>query len=166
MENIVLVGFMGTGKTVVANRVAEKLKMRYVNLDNIIEEKEGRPIREIFIKDGEKYFREAEKAATKEVSVGRGLVIATGGGVVMDSENVENLKKNGVMICLTADPEIILKRTAHMKHRPLLDVDDPEAKIRELLAYRESYYRRADYTINTSSLTISEVVDRVIHSAS
>ncbi len=160
-----LVGFMGTGKTAVAKQVAEKLKMRYVDLDDIIEEREGRPIKEIFAKDGEEYFRKVEKTVTKELSSESGLVIATGGGIVIDNENVENLKKNGVTICLTASPEMILKRTAQVGHRPLLNVDDPAARIRKLLAYRTTFYTKADYTIDTSPFTISQVADKVMEIA-
>ena len=165
MKNIALVGFMGTGKTAVAQRVAAKLNMRYVDLDDVIEEREGRPIKEIFANEGEAHFRKVEKDVTRDISRDKGIVIATGGGVVLDDENMQNLKENGVVICLTASPAVILQRTAHNKQRPLLNVDDPEAKIKELLASRAPFYHKADYAIDTSPFTLDEVVERVVRVA-
>lgn len=162
MINIVLVGFMGTGKTAVAKELARRLKREYVSLDELIETKEKRTIPKIFAESGESYFRDVESHVAKEVSNKENLVIDAGGGVVIREENVLNLKKSGVLICLKASPEVILARTKHAKHRPLLNVSNPQEKIQELLKTREPYYARVDYSVDTSNLTISEVVEKVL----
>ena len=158
MKNIIFVGFMGTGKTAIAKRLARRLKMKYISTDDIIEEKEKRAINEIFTKDGEPYFRRIEKEVVKEASSMKNVVIAAGGGVVLDNENIENLKANGVIICLNATPEDILERNKSYTHRPLLNVPDPLGKIRELLEKRAPYYGKADYEIDTSGKTLDEVL--------
>lgn len=160
--NIVLVGFMGTGKTVVAKRLAERLGMKYLDLDDVIESWDGRRISQIFAEDGEPGFRQLEKKAAAKISKLDNLVLATGGGVVLDSENVRNLKQNGVMICLTATPEIIYARVKDETHRPILNISDPMAKINELLDFRAPYYARADFTIDTSKISVDEITDKIL----
>lgn len=161
MKNIVLVGFMGTGKTVVARALAEKLKREFLEIDTVIEEKEGISIKDIFEKKGEPYFRNLEKEAIIEASLKKNVVISAGGGAVIDEENVRNLKKNGVIICLEASPDTILERTKGNTCRPLLNVPNPKKKIEELLAKRAPYYKKADYCVNTDSLTVEQVADRI-----
>lgn len=160
--NIILVGFMGTGKTAVARALARKLKMRYIDLDDIIEADEGRSIKDIFAESGEGRFRYLEKQAAKKISSLDKQVIATGGGVVLDKQNVENLKKNGIMVCLTATPEVIYARVKDQSHRPLLKVDKPQEVIKELLESRRPYYAKADFTIDTSGLTVEQVVNKIV----
>ena len=160
--NIALVGFMGTGKTVVAKRLAKRLGMKYLDLDDVIESDDGRRISQIFAEDGESYFRSLEKKAARSVSKLGNQVIATGGGVVLDEENVRNLKQNGVMICLTATPEIIYARVKDAPHRPLLNIPDPVAKINELLDFRAPYYAKADFTIDTSKISVDEITDKIL----
>ena len=162
MRNIVLVGFMGTGKTAAGRKLAKILDMRYVNTDDLIETKEGRAINEIFAKDGEGYFRKVERGIIKEVSDSENSVIATGGGVVLNSENIENLKKNGILICLNSTAEEILERTKNCTHRPLLNVPSPVETIKKLLEKRKPYYAKADYTIDTAGKTIKEIVNEII----
>ncbi|MCM8765441.1 MAG: shikimate kinase [Candidatus Omnitrophica bacterium] len=162
MKNIILVGFMGTGKTVVAQELARRLKREYVSLDELIEEREKRPITKIFAESGENYFRDVESQVVKEISDRENLVIDAGGGVVIREENVKNLKKNGVLICLKASPEVIFKRTKNYTHRPLLNVTQPLERIKELLKIREPYYACADYFIDTSEVSISEVVEKIL----
>jgi len=162
MKNVVLVGFMGTGKTVIAKRLARRLKMRYISTDDIIEERENRPISDIFAKDGEPYFRNVEKRVVKEVSSMSNVVVAAGGGAVIDEENLRELKKSGVVICLNATPGEILERTKGYAHRPLLNVPDPLSKIRELLGARDPYYKKADYQIDTSGRTRDAVVGEIV----
>ena len=152
---------MGTGKTAVARRLARSLKMEYVSTDDIIENREGRPINEIFTKDGETYFRGLEREAVKKASLMNNAVVAAGGGAVLDSGNMENLKRRGVVICLNAAPEDILERTKGYTDRPLLNVPDPMAKIKELLEKRAPYYKKADYQIDTSGKTLDEVTEEV-----
>lgn len=160
--NIVMVGFMGTGKTVVAKRLAKRLGMKYLDLDDVIESDDGRRISQIFAEDGESHFRQLEKKAAAKMSKLDSLVLATGGGVVLYEENVRNLKRNGVMICLTATPEIIYARVKDETYRPLLNIPDPMAKINELLDFRAPYYAKADFTIDTSELSVGEVIDKIL----
>ena len=162
MQNIVLVGFMGTGKTAIGKRIAKRLNMRFVNTDDIIEERQKRTIAEIFEESGEPCFRKIEKEVVKDVSDMDDVVVAAGGGVVLDEENVKNLKEKGVVVCLGATPSVIYERTKKYKHRPLLNVEDPVKKIHELLEYRAPFYARADHQVDTSDLTIEQVVDRVL----
>lgn len=162
MKNIVLVGFMGTGKSVVGKRVASQLNMKFINTDDIIEEKEKRPITEIFEKSGEPYFRKVEREAVREISEMDNVVIAAGGGVVLNEENIARLKKKGVLICLGAAAEVIYERTKKHKHRPLLNVKDPVSKIKELLDSRAPFYAKADYQVDTSDKSVDEVVEEII----
>ncbi len=161
MKNIVLVGFMGTGKTTIAGLLSKRLRMRYVSTDELIEEREKLPIAEIFAIKGEGYFRQAEQEVVKKASLMNGVVIDTGGGVVLKEENIKNLKKGGIIICLTATPDVILERTKGYKHRPLLNTGQPKKKIEELLLARAPYYKNADYTIDTSELAIKEAVEEI-----
>ena len=161
MKNVVLVGFMGTGKTAVGKALAKRLGMTFVDMDAAIEEREGMKISEIFDKKGEQYFRHVEKTVAKDISSQSGLVIAAGGGAVIDEENVRNFKSGGVIFCLVATPDRIFERTKGHIHRPLLNVSDPKEKITELLVKRAQYYARADYRIDTTDLTVDGVVDKI-----
>lgn len=161
MKNIVLIGFMGTGKTTIATQLARSLRMRYVSTDDLIEKREKRTINEIFTTDGEEYFRDVESAVVRDLSGQEGLVIDTGGGIVIRPENIEALKASGIVICLAADEEAIMERTKKYKHRPLLNVEDPKAKIRSLLAKRAPLYAKADHTIDTGALTARQVVAKI-----
>lgn len=162
MKNIVLVGFMGTGKTTIATKLSHRLKMRYVSIDDMIEKKEKRTINEIFTKSGEEYFRDVEGAVARELSGQEGLVIDTGGGIVIREENINNLRQNGIIVCLTADPGIIIERTKKYKHRPLLNCEDPKRKVLELLKKRAPFYARADHAIDTGKLTVRQAVEEII----
>jgi len=162
MKNIALVGFMGTGKTAVARILAERFKADFVDLDSLIEEKENMKIADIFSLKGEPYFRQIEKDVVREISSKQGKIVACGGGVVLDEENIRNLKKGGFLICLSARPEIIFERTMSYTYRPLLNVKDPKAKIEELLRLRQPYYAQADYTVDTSNLSLEDVVGMIL----
>jgi len=157
---------MGTGKTTIATQVANRLKMKYVSTDSLIEKREKRTINEIFTDSGEEYFRGVESDVVREVSQAHNMVIDTGGGAVLKDENIVNFKSQGVVICLTADTEIILERTKKYKHRPLLNVMDPKRKIRDLLAKREGFYAKADHSIDTGKLTVRQVVEEIVKIAS
>ncbi|MFH1190029.1 MAG: shikimate kinase [Candidatus Omnitrophota bacterium] len=161
MRNIVLVGFMGTGKTTIATKLSHRLGMKYVSTDDLIENREKRTINEIFTKDGEEYFRDVESAVIRDAACMEDLVIDTGGGAVMRDENVAYMKSSGIIVCLTAAEGVIMERTKKYKHRPLLNVGDPKRKIRDLLAKRAPYYAKADHTIDTGELTVRQVVDRI-----
>ncbi|MBU3912335.1 MAG: shikimate kinase [Candidatus Omnitrophica bacterium] len=162
MQNIVLVGFMGTGKTAVGRILAAKLGCEFIEMDEMIEAKEGCPVREIFDKKGEDYFRNLEMDTAGKVSQEKGVIISTGGGAVVNDKNFQNFKKNGLIICLEASPKVILKRTKDLASRPLLNVPDPEKKIEELLKKRAPYYKRADFCIDTDTSSAEEVADKII----
>jgi shikimate kinase len=162
MGNIYLVGFMGTGKTVVGKELAKKKKWQFVDLDDLIELKEERTISSIFAKDGEPYFRRVEKKVLQEVTREKKFVVACGGGIVLDKDNIKIMKETGLMICLTATPEVIWERTRFYSHRPLLKVSNPKKQIELLLKLRSPFYAQADKTIDTSKLSIKEVLEKVL----
>jgi shikimate kinase len=161
MRNIVLVGFMGSGKTTIATKLSHRLKMRYVSTDDMIEKKEKATINEIFAKNGEEYFRSVETECLKEALLLDKAVIDTGGGAVLKEENWGNMKERGITICLWADEDTIMSRTKKYKHRPLLNVEDPKQKIRSLLAKRAPLYAKADHSIDTGKLTVDQVVEKI-----
>ncbi len=161
MNNIYLVGFMGTGKTAVGRELAKKKKWRFLDLDELIELKEKRLITEIFAKEGEPYFRKIERRLLKEVAKEKNFVVACGGGIVVDPDNVKTMKASGKMICLTARPDIIWKRTFKFGYRPLLNVPNPKKQIKLLLKLRAPYYAQADKVIDTSRITVKEVVAKI-----
>jgi shikimate kinase len=162
MKNIYLVGFMGTGKTAVGKELAKRKKWQFVDLDDLIELRERRTIADIFAKEGEPYFRRLEKKVLKEVSNEKKFVVACGGGIVIDSENIKTMRETGMIICLSATPEVILKRTSRYMHRPLLNVVDPKKQIELLLKLRSPFYALADKTIDTSKLSVEKVVQNII----
>ncbi|MDP2981230.1 MAG: shikimate kinase [Candidatus Omnitrophota bacterium] len=162
MRNIILVGFMGTGKSVVGKLLAKKLNMDFVESDEMIETREKMPIKDIFEKKGEPYFRLVEKEVVKEASSRKNIVISAGGGAIADEDNLKNLKNSGIIICLKASPETILRRTKDLKTRPLLNIPDPKKKIGELLKKREAYYNKADFSVNTDDLSIEQAVERIL----
>lgn len=162
MPNITLVGFMGTGKTSVGWRLSRRLGMPLIDTDDVIEQDSGMTIADIFAQYREPCFRKLESAAVRKVSGLDNYVISTGGGVVLRESNLERLKRNGIVFCLTATPEVIWKRVRHKTHRPLLQTPDPLGRIRQMLADRAPYYAHADYEIHTTDLSIDEVANKII----
>lgn len=159
--NIVLTGFMGTGKSQIGKRLAKKLRMSYLDTDEFIEKREKDSISAIFKKRGEEYFRRLETKIVKEVALLDNYVISTGGGVVLREENIRALKKNAFVVCLLASPEVIFKRTKGDEKRPLLGVNNQKKSIEELLALRKPYYEKADLKIDTSTLDSKKVVEEI-----
>ncbi|MDP8252930.1 MAG: shikimate kinase [Candidatus Kaelpia aquatica] len=159
--NLVLVGFMGTGKTEVSKEFARRFGMRYLSIDEMIEEREGMSINDIFKEKGEDHFRAIERDIVKEAASIDGLVIDAGGGVVLDDENMKNLKSSGAVVCLKARPEVILDRMQNKTDRPLLNVRDKLTKINEILTSRKIYYDKIEESIDTSDLTIDEIIEQV-----
>jgi len=154
---------MGTGKTAVGKRLAARWGYRYLDTDTIIEERAGGTIAEIFKKQGEAYFRELERSVIQKVMQSDGCVISTGGGAVVDPENLAFLKKNGLVICLTSSPEKIMERTGRKKdERPLLSGKEPLEEIKRLLELRAPYYGQADWTVDTSKKTVAQVVEIIV----
>jgi len=162
MKNIVLIGFMGTGKTEVGRILSQRLGYDLLDADSIIEQEQGISITEIFQRHGEPYFRDVEADVIRRLSEKDRVIISTGGGVVLRQENMENLRKKGILVCLTASPETILKRTGNDSSRPLLQVEDPLKKIKELLEFRRPYYERADLMIDTDGKSPLEVAEEII----
>ena len=161
-RNIVLVGFMGTGKTLVGKLISKKLGMTFLDMDDIIVERAGMPISQIFAEKGEPHFRSLERSLARELSAQKGLVIATGGGIVLNPENISDFSQTGVVICLSATPEIILKRVSGDTSRPLLSGTDKLKKIMDILKSRKHLYDAIPNCIDTTSLTSADVADRVI----
>lgn len=160
---IILTGFMGSGKTSVGKEISERLGYSFIDTDSLIEEREGMPISLIFKEKGEDYFRRLERATVEEVSLKSNVVIATGGGVIKDKRNVDNLGRRGIIIWLKADPEVILKRVmTEGDKRPLLDVKEPLDEIKRLLAERERLYMQSDIVIDTDFIMPSEAAQEII----
>ncbi|MGD0208434.1 MAG: shikimate kinase [Verrucomicrobiota bacterium] len=161
--NLALIGFMGTGKTSVGRLVAEQLHFDYLDTDELIQSRTGRPIVEIFSTDGEAAFRKMEQELVGELAARTKTVIATGGGLPMNPQNLVSLKTHALVVCLWASPEKIWERVKNQTHRPLLHDADPQKKIRELLAARELFYRQADVLLNTELRSVREVTQQVVH---
>jgi shikimate kinase len=160
--NIVLVGFMGTGKSAVGRRLSTRLRRRFHDTDLWIARQAGATIPEIFARDGEAAFRDLETEAVRAVSTPSRLVVSTGGGVMGREENVRLLRQGGVLICLQARAEVILRRTAPWEGRPMLrSAPDPRLAVERLLAERAPRYALADWTIDTSDLSLDQVVDQI-----
>ncbi len=161
-NNLILIGFMGTGKTSLGKLLAEKLGRGFIDIDQKIEQDAGLSIPQIFETYGEKYFRELEKKAVKEITQRRGLVIATGGGTVKDEENFRLLKSSGVIVCLTTEPEEIFRRTERRGERPMLDSDENRLDtIKKLLEERQKFYSQADYTIDTTDWSPLQIMNDI-----
>lgn len=161
-RNIVLIGFMGSGKTSVGSEIARRLGRELIDTDEMIEAKAGCSISEIFAKDGEARFRDLESEAVGTASEHVGAVISVGGGAVLRGENVAALRKTGVLFLLEATAEAIHDRVAKERHRPLLYVADPVAKIRELLEARRPFYGQADVVVDTTGRTVEDIVDELL----
>jgi len=162
-KNIVLLGFMGTGKSTVGMKVAEKLKMQFIDMDREIEKLTGMSIPTLFKKHGETRFRSEEQLMAKKLSDQSNLVIATGGGVVLNQDNIEALRQTGTLLCLDADAETILARVNRKKgSRPLLGKNPTLEDIEKMLQEREPYYAQADYRVDTSSKEMSAIVKEII----
>jgi shikimate kinase/3-dehydroquinate synthase len=168
-SNIVITGFSGTGKSLVAREIARQLGWDFIDTDSEIVSLAKKPIAEIFSSDGEEKFRELERETIKRASRQGHRVIATGGGAIVDPQNRAKLAYNGVIVCLEARPETIYQRLfqedSHGSEiRPLLEGDNPLERIRHLKAQRQPYYDDVDLVINTDDLSIDDVAKEVIKS--
>jgi shikimate kinase len=157
-KNIILTGFMGVGKTSIGTRLASDLGYTFVDTDDLIEADQKTTITEIFAQKGEPYFRDVEARIIRTVLEHENQVVSTGGGAVIRDENREAFKEAGLVVCLTARPEVIYERIKHETHRPLIKVTDPMARIRDLLESRAKFYGQADLIIDTSEKSVDEAV--------
>jgi shikimate kinase len=157
---------MAVGKSAVGRALAKSLKRRFVDLDRVIEKSEGMKVKDIFSREGEAYFRRLEKQKLAQLLDQENQIIATGGGVVMDEDNVRLLREKSLLICLTASAEVLLKRAGTGAKRPLLKGGDRRKRIEELLKQRETSYAQAHAAIDTSDLTIGEIVEKIVGLAS
>lgn len=153
---------MGTGKTETAKVLAGELGRSFVDMDEAIEQRERMSIADIFSTKGESYFRQVEKDVLIEISEKKDCVVACGGGSFTFQENIEVLKKSGIVVCLTSSPETILKRTQKFTHRPLLNVADPKRAIEELLKKRSALYAQAHHTIDADQLTVEQAAQKIL----
>lgn len=161
--NIVLIGFMGSGKTTVGQQLSRSLEMEYIDTDNLIVEKLGITINEIFETHGEAYFRKLEMETVKSLETYRNTVISCGGGVVLDPENIKNLKQHGNLIWLQARPEEIYNRISHDKTRPLLKENFTVDYLKETLEPRLALYSNShDIKIETDGKSIEEICNEII----
>lgn len=161
IRNVALIGFMGSGKSSVGHMLARRLKFELVDTDHLIEQQAGRSIAELFAAEGEAAFRERERRVIETLAGRERLVIATGGGVGACPELVASLKRHALVVWLWASPETLWERVRHQTHRPLLQVPDPPARIRELLAAREPVYRQADVLVNAGARPLRQVAAQV-----
>jgi shikimate kinase len=160
--NLYLVGFMGTGKTTIGRAVAMRLGFDFLDSDHEIERQQGRTVAQIFAEHGEPAFRAMERAFVEGGHPTERRVVACGGGLVVAPGMLEALKKLGLVVCLHASVDTILRRTQGNRHRPLLDVADPQERIRTLFAAREPIYRQADTVILTDGRPAAEIVQHVL----
>ncbi len=165
-KNIVLIGFMGCGKSSVAEMLGNEWRMDVVEMDRMISEQQGLSIPEIFDRFGEEYFRDLETALLKKLRGRHGCVVSCGGGAPLREENVSEMKKIGQVILLTASPETIYARTSDSNDRPnLKNRKSPEA-IAELLEQRRPKYEAAaDHIVATDGRTISDICEEILRLA-
>ncbi|PKM50785.1 MAG: shikimate kinase [Firmicutes bacterium HGW-Firmicutes-7] len=163
MRNVILIGFMGSGKSTIGKILAQQLKLNWLDMDIEIEQSEGITIKEIFEQKGEEYFRQIETLHLKKQLNKDNNVISTGGGVVLSEENRSILKEIGTVVFLHANSEQIIENLKDDEQRPLLREDNVEDKIRKLLDQREAnYLNAANIIIQTTGKSIENVVEEII----
>ena len=162
-ENIALIGFMGSGKSTIGRLLAKVLEMKYIDIDREIIKRENRSIKEIFEQDGEAYFRALERKIIEEESRDNNIVIATGGGVIIDNKNIKALKETSFVVYLNCDIDCIYKRVKNRKHRPLLNVDNVYEKLIELFDKRQLLYEiSCDYSVEIHEDTnMYDTIDKI-----
>ncbi len=161
-RNLVLTGFMGCGKSVIAREVACRLGREFVDTDQLIETRTGRSIPEIFARDGEAAFRALEAEVCRELAAKRGLVVATGGWTLGTAENRAAITEGGLVICLRADVATLIERLGSAQGRPMLEDHDWRARLRGLLARRLPVYLSFPLQVNTANMNVGQAADRVL----
>lgn len=160
--NIVITGFMGTGKTTVGRRVAELLKLPFFDVDDSIKRQTGHTIADLFRLKGESAFRALESATVQELSMQDKAVIATGGGSLMNPQNREFLEKRGILVCLTARSGTLLERLKDDLTRPLLAGETMPERVDRLMQERQAVYAMCPIQIATDGKTINQVAEEVV----
>ncbi|MBQ8668675.1 shikimate kinase [bacterium] len=161
MKTIVLTGMMGAGKTTLAEVLAQKLNIKYIDIDTLIESNEGKKIADIFTQNGETYFRKIEKETIKQITTPTDLVISLGGGALENKDTRDLLLTNTTVIYLKTSPEIIFERIKNNTSRPLLCGNMSVEKIKEILEKREANYQSATLTITTDNKTPEQIADEI-----
>ena len=165
-ENIVLVGFMGSGKSTVGRMLARQLRFRFLDTDKLVEEREWATIPEIFAQHGEAYFRECETSALESLRGVRQHILATGGGIVTVPGNIPLLRSLGLVVLLKADPEEIYRRVSRNSERPLLQVEDPRRRVLDLMVARLPLYESAaHFQVDSTRLRHEDVTAKIVDEA-
>ncbi len=162
IKNIVLIGMMGAGKSMVAAALAKKLNRSVLSTDAMIEASEHKSIKDIFAQHGEAYFRGREHNAVKIAAARQGVIIDCGGGVVLTPENFTLLKKSGTIIFLNASPEVIIQRIKGDVNRPLVNVPNPLARIKEIYTQRLPLYNQADIVVDANDPSVDAAVVEIL----
>ena len=166
LPNLVLIGFMGCGKSSVGRRLSGLTGHRFVDLDELITQSDGRSISEILSQRGESYFRDLEQRALGDLVGVCGIVLSTGGGLVLRPANRETLKRIGIVAWLDADPEILFERAMRSGRRPLLQTEDPKGTFDALLSVRRNLYEiTADFRVDSSRLSHDDVAQTLLDEA-
>ncbi|MCB9079328.1 MAG: shikimate kinase [Anaerolineaceae bacterium] len=166
-RNIILTGFMGTGKTTVGQLVAAQLQREFIDMDDLIESREGRPISHIFANEGEPYFRRLEADLCRELAAKSELVIATGGGALVPEANLRVMERTGLVICLDCQPDVLWQRIGHSQNRPMLAAQDEGrfARLAALLEQRTPAYGRIKYHVDVTRLAPAQAAVQICQRA-
>ena len=160
-KNLVLTGMMGVGKSTIGKKLAKKLKLKFIDIDQIIEKKEKSKIKEIFIKKGENYFRKIEKKISLDEMKNNNSVIALGGGAFMDSSIRKEAKNSSISFWLDLDLKSLLTRLKNVKKRPLLNQDNLEESVNKIYSTRKKIYKMSDFRIKSNSNT-NQIVNKIV----
>ena len=158
-----LIGLPGSGKSTVGRQLARRLALPFVDSDHVIEQRLGCPIRQYFEREGEAAFRDVEEAVIDELSLAKTGILATGGGAVLREANRRHLRERGLVVYLKSSPDELFRRLRHDRNRPLLQVADPLARLRDLYALRDPLYREtAHFSIETGRPSVATLVNMIV----
>ena len=162
-KNLVLTGMMGVGKSTIGKKLAKKLKLKFIDIDKVIEQKENRTIKEIFEKRGESYFRKVEKKITLEILKKNGLVIALGGGAFANSIVRKEIINSSISFWLDINLKYLLQRLKNSRKRPLLNKNDLEKSINKIYLERKKIYNESSYRIKCDSTDANTITNKIIN---